>query len=99
MSRKRAYSAANFDAIAQAAPKEFEDELQEHHGPEATLECRCSILCNCLTLLPSPASKLMRLPRYMGIELHDGTFDANAELWANTKIVFEWILTCPLRAL
>ncbi len=29
----------------------------------------------------------------MGVELHDGTFDVNAELWANTKIVFEWVLT------
>ena len=33
------------------------------------------------------------LPRYMGVELQDGTFDVNAELWTNTKIVFEWILT------
>ncbi len=31
--------------------------------------------------------------RYMGVELQDGTFDANAELWKNTKIVFEWVLT------
>ena len=29
----------------------------------------------------------------MGVELQDGTFDVNAELWTNTKIVFEWILT------
>ena len=33
------------------------------------------------------------LSRYMGVELQDGTFDANAELWTNTKIVFEWVLT------
>ena len=29
----------------------------------------------------------------MGVDLQDGTFDANAELWTNTKIVFEWVLT------
>ena len=29
----------------------------------------------------------------MGVQLQDGTFDVNAELWTNTKIVFEWILT------
>ena len=31
--------------------------------------------------------------RYMGVQLQDGTFDVNAELWTNTKIVFEWVLT------
>ncbi len=53
MSRKRGYSAAGFDEIAREAPDNFKDKLREHHGPDATLKCRCYSSCNCTMLLPA----------------------------------------------
>ena len=91
MSRKRGYNAASFNEIAQGAPDKLKNQLQEHHGRDAALECRRAKICNRAIVFAKRCH--VYFPRYLGVELHDGTFDANAELWANTKIVFEWVLT------
>ena len=41
MSWKRSYNAAGFEEIAREAPKNLKETLREHHGPDATLKCRC----------------------------------------------------------
>ncbi len=95
MSRKRGYSAASFNEIARGAPDKLKDQLQEHHGPDAALECSRHNIRNRTMLLPALHARACACsPRYMGVELHDGTFDRDAELWKNTKVVFEWILRC-----
>ena len=57
MSRKRGYSAAGFEEIAQEAPKNLKDKLREHHGPDATLKCRCHMPLDACTRARMLASR------------------------------------------